>query len=400
MLGWELPPHNSGGLGVACYHLCKALARPDLSIEFILPYMATSQPEFMRITAARPIGINEFNLAGNAYESINYVLPDSTPDQHDIYTQAKLYEEAVVDLAQEKEFDLVHAHDWLTFRAAVRVRENRGCPVILHVHSVESDRAGGNSGNALVREIEETSLQLADRVIAVSEHTKKAIMRDYGVPSSKIEVVHNSIDMGNISLPESANCFKYLEVMKSQGFQVVVSIGRLTVQKGLPNLLRAAAKVLEKQPKTIFLIVGRGEQYHELLTMAAAMGIGRNVIFTSFLNGKQLHDAYVIGDLFVMPSISEPFGLTSLEAAGYGTPSLISRQSGVSEVLHSCLKVDFWDIDEMTNQIVSVLRSKPLRQELVMNAQRELKAMSWEKTSRQIHNIYAQHQQAVSQVAA
>jgi glycogen(starch) synthase len=170
-------------------------------------------------------------------------------------------------------------------------------------------------------------------------------MRDYGIPPNKIEVVHNSIEASGIEPLDNTNVYRYLSLMKSLGYRVVVNVGRLTVQKGLPNLLQAARLVIDKAPKTLFLIVGSGEQYYQLITQAADLGIGDKVLFTDFQRGKKWRDAYSIGDLFVMPSISEPFGLTPLEAIGYGTPALVSRQSGVSEVLHNCLKVDFWDID-------------------------------------------------------
>ena len=184
--------------------------------------------------------------------------------------------------------------------------------------------------------------------------------------------------------------------MKQQGYRVVVNIGRLTVQKGLPNLLRAAKEVVDRAPKTIFLIVGSGEQEYELLGLAAELGISQNVIFTGFQRGKNWRDAYAIGDLFVMPSISEPFGLTPLEAVGYGTPVLVSKQSGVSEVLKNCLKVDFWDIDEMANQITAVVQNDALRDELLTNSYREYEKLSWTGAADKLMNLYAHHLQKVT----
>lgn len=394
MLGWELPPHNSGGLGIACYHLCKALSRKDINIEFVLPYRAEHSIGFMDITAAHPQGVTEVIRSGIAYDSYKYVLDNGEEEYLDIYAQAQLYEHAVAKIVEEKEFDIIHAHDWLTFRAALRAKEQKGCPIILHVHSVESDRAGARRGNPLVHEIEENALHAADRIIAVSSHTKNVIVRDYGIPADKIEVVHNSIDPGELVPLDSDNAYQYLEAMKPLGYRVVVSIGRLTVQKGLPNLLRAAQQVIKHNPKTFFLIVGSGEQYYELLSLAAELGIGENVFFTNFQRGKQWRDAYAIGDLFVMPSVSEPFGLTPLEAIGYGTPALVSKQSGVSEVLQNCLKVDFWDTDEMANQIVAVMRSDALRDELLKNARREFSKMSWTDASDKVHKLYQDHHAA------
>lgn len=394
MLGWELPPHNSGGLGVACYQLCQALSARDVDIEFILPYEAQHDADFMTITAARPVGVAEIIKSSGAYDSYKYRYEDGHEEWHDIYTQQAYYERAVARLADSKEFDVVHAHDWLTFRAALRLKELKGCPIILHVHSVESDRAGGKHGNPLVHEIEATAFQLADRIIAVSELTKRTIVRDYGIPADKITVIYNSIDSDALPPLSGNNSYEYLARLKQQDYRVVVNVGRLTVQKGLPNLLHAARKVISRAPKTMFLVVGDGEQYQELVTLAADLGIGRNVIFTGFLRGKAWRDAFAIADLFVMPSLSEPFGLTPLEATRYGAPSLVSKQAGVSEVLKNCLKVDSWDIDEMANQMIAVVQSDSLRRELTANAYRELSRLSWHEPAQQIHEVYHQHASA------
>ena len=391
MLGWELPPHNSGGLGIACYQLCKALAKRSVDIEFILPYTADHGIDFMDVSAVSPQGVASIMRSGIAYDSFKYMLEDGTESWLDIHDQQALYEQAVAELVAVREFDIVHAHDWLTFRAALRVKQLKNCPVILHVHSVESDRAGTGHGNPLVREIEALGLQMADRIVAVSQHTKHAIMRDYDIPEEKIEVVHNSIDAKDIEPLDSENVYHYLRLMKSLGYRVVVNVGRLTIQKGLPNLLQAAQLVLSKAPKTLFLIVGSGEQYYELITQAADLGIGENVLFTDFQRGKNWRDAFAIGDLFVMPSVSEPFGLTPLEAIGYGTPALVSRQSGVSEVLRNCLKVDFWDVYEMANQITAVVQNDALRDELWYHAYNEYEQLTWDRAGQKIHDLYERH---------
>jgi glycogen(starch) synthase len=391
MLGWELPPYNSGGLGIACYQLCKALSQKDVDIEFILPYKADHKINFMSVGSAIPQSVETFLKAGTAYSSKFYNLSDFSYEQLDITDQQKLYEHAVADYIKDKEYDVVHAHDWLTFRAALRVKSLKNWPIILHVHSVESDRAGSKNGNPFVREIESIALHMADRVIAVSELTKKAIIEDYGVPADKIEVVHNSIDIESIEPLSDSNVYKYLVLMKSLGYRVVINVGRLTIQKGLPNLLHAAKKVIDEVPKTIFLIVGSGEQYYELITLAAELGIGANVLFADFQRGKNWRDAFSIGDLFVMPSISEPFGLTPLESIGYGTPALVSKQSGISEVLLNCLKVDYWDVDEMANQIAGVISSDVLRDELLKNSLNEFAKLSWGNASEKIIELYKSH---------
>jgi glycogen synthase len=391
MLGWELPPHNSGGLGVVCHQLCQALSKRDIDIEFVLPYSAKHDIDFMQVTHAHPQGVVDILKSGIAYDSYKYVYSDGREEWIDLYGQVKMYEHAVGLLADDREFDIIHAHDWLTFRAGLRARMKTGKPLIVHVHSVESDRAGGNGGNPLVREIEELGFWMADRIIAVSQHTKNTIMRDYQIPGDKIDVVHNSVEKNDMPVLSDQNVYVYLQALRANGWKVVVNVGRLTVQKGLPNLLKAAQAVVQKSPKTMFLIVGSGEQYYELLNQAAELGIGANVLFTGFQRGQAWRDAFAVGDLFVMPSVSEPFGLTPLEAIQYGTPSLISKQSGVSEVLTNCLKVDFWDVNEMANQIVAAVDSWPLREELRNNMLKEYDRLSWEPSVEKLHGIYKQH---------
>jgi glycosyltransferase involved in cell wall biosynthesis len=390
MLGWELPPHNSGGLGVACEQLCQTLAKKELDLEFVLPYYAEHKQPFS-VTAAIPQSVKHVQLAGIAYDSQTYQYIDGSSGPADLFTQQARYELAVEQLASERQFDIIHAHDWLTFRAGLRAKMCTGKPLILHVHSIERDRAGGNHGNQFVRDIEELSLNLADRVIAVSEHTKKAIHKDYNVPLDKIDVVHNSIAPTNWPPLGDEETYRYLHSLKSQGYCIVSNVGRLTVQKGLTNLLRAFALVVHKQPKTMLLIVGAGEQYDELVALSAELGVGRKVIFAGFQRGAALRDAFAVADLFVMPSVSEPFGLTPLEAAGFGTPSLISKQSGVAEVLAGALKVDYWDINEMANQIIAAVRSGALRESLLDVAQREVSRMSWQKAADRIYEIYQDH---------
>lgn len=391
MLGWELPPHNSGGLGVACYQLCKALSEKGADIEFVLPYTASHDVDFMQVKAAHPQDVETVLKAGIAYDSFKYIKHTGEIAWLDTFGQSALYEEAVERMVELAEFDIIHAHDWLTFRAALRAKEKSGKPLLVHLHSIESDRAGGQAGNPLVREIEAVTMLLADRVIAVSQHTKKAIVRDYNIPADKIEVVHNSIDPAAMLPQDGENAYRLLSKMKGNGYRVVVAVSRLTVQKGLPNLLRAAKEVVARAPKTIFLLVGSGEQERELIELAAALGISQNVVFTGFQRGKNWRDAYAIGDLFVMPSISEPFGLTPLEAIGYGTPALISKQSGISEVIMNCLKVDFWDINEMANQITAVVQNDVLRDELYRSSYLEYQHLGWNTSAEKLVSVYEHH---------
>lgn len=392
MLGWELPPYNSGGLGVACYQLCKALSeRPDVDIEFVLPYAAEHDIDFMEITAAIPQGVETIVEAGGVYDSHKYVYTDGHEEWHDIVGQQRMFEKSVGRLVDSREFDVIHAHDWLTFRAGLRAKAQSGCPLILHVHSIERDRAGGNDGNPLVREIEALAFLMADRIVAVSAHTKRMIMKDYDIPSDKIDVVHNSIDRSLMTPLDDSNAYHYLQSLKDDGWRIVTNVGRMTVQKGLFNLLHAAREVIARQPKTIFLLVGSGEQYNELIALSADLGISKNVIFTGFQRGKNWRDSFGIADLFVMPSVSEPYGLTVLEAIEYGAPALISHQSGVSEAIMNCLRVDSWDVADMANQITAAVRDRSLLEELHHNAYRELLQLSWNDAADKLLHLYNHH---------
>lgn len=397
MLGWELPPYNSGGLGVACYQLCKTLSgQADIDIEFVLPYQADHDAPFMKVTAAMPLGVQTITAAGGVYDSHKYIFVDGHEEWHNIVGQQQMFEHSVDKLVesrlrQAEVFDVIHAHDWLTFRAGLRAKERSGCPLILHVHSLERDRAGGGEGNPIVREIEQQAFLLADRIVAVSGHTKRMIMEDYRIPSEMIEVVHNSIDRDMMTPLDPENAYHYLESLKADGWSIVTNVGRLTLHKGIFNLLQAAREVIARQPKTLFLIVGNGEQYNELVSMSAELGIARNVVFTGFQRGKNWRDSFAIADLFVMPSISEPFGLTVLEAIEYGAPALISKQSGVSEAIRNCLRVDSWDVADMANQITAAVRDHSLLEELHHNAYRELERMSWHDAAHSVSAVYKEH---------
>lgn len=395
MIGWELPPHNSGGLGVACLDMTKALSNKGVDIEFLLPYRYSQPINHMKVTSPLDKTVREIQALGLAYDSFKYIYRDGHYEIKDLYSMVHYFEIAVDRIVDSLEFDIVHAHDWLTFRAALRVKARKNCPIILHVHSIESDRAAGGYGNPFVRDIEEQSFLLSDRIIAVSNHTKQAIINDYGIEPAKISVVYNSIDQDNLADELTANNYRYLEQLKSQGYRIVSSVGRLTIQKGLTNLLYAAKAVIDHSPKTIFLILGSGEQYYELIRLSTDLGIGNKVLFAGFQRGARLRDSFRIADLFVMPSISEPFGLTALEAAFYGTPSLVTKQAGVSEILKNCLKVDFWDINEMANQIVGYLHSTSLQETMSYQLGLEINGLSWSKSAEDIIDIYNQHLEGV-----
>lgn len=402
MLGWELPPHNSGGLGVACYQICKHLARRNVELDFIVPYQPTEQPGFMHVRGAIPITPEQFQLAGGAYDSYCYSCESATCDHTqptDMIGLQQRYTKYIEQLVNEQHYDAIHAHDWLTFMAGMRAKELTGKPFIAHIHATEFDRAGMHRGNELVHQIEHSALMMADVIIAVSEFTKQLIVEKYGIPANKIEVVHNAIDLDEFGASDPSNTYIYLQKMKELGYKVVVSLGRLSLQKGITHLLAAARRVVEQNDKVLFLVVGDGESRNEIIETAAELGIAEHVIFTGFLRGKRWRDSYAIGDMFVMPSISEPFGLSALEAAAYGNAVLLSRQCGVGEVLKNAMQFDVWDTDKLANAIVSIAEHSSMQDALAGNAYDEVTRLTWDKAVQEFEHLYRKHAQLLGAAA-
>lgn len=392
MLGWELPPHNSGGLGVACYHLSKALSLQGASIDFVLPYTAEHpDTEFMTIHGATKLSpLERYGL--NAYES--HLAPETdevvNEDLKDIRSVQRHYTRYVERLLKKVSPDAIHAHDWLTMEAGVRAKQLTNAPLIVHVHATEFDRAGAKDGNPLVHEIEYQGLMMADRIIAVSNITKGIIVSKYGIPADKIEVVHNAIDVASFDdgYQYDTRTYQYLEALKDEGYTIVSAVTRLTVQKGLFHLVRGFAKATEKYDKLALLLAGDGEQRDELIDLAAELGVADKIFFSGFVRGKQWRDAYSVADIFVMSSVSEPFGLTALEAAHHDNALIITRQSGVGEILHSIFRYDFWDEQLLADQIIGIATSRALRKTLRENIMQEYSRFSWTDVARQCLDMY------------
>jgi len=393
MLGWELPPHYVGGMGVVCYSLCEHLAKSGADIEFILPFEADySDIKFMKVNPDRTKSIASGKISYSTLDKINataYGKADISSSSarkmgvvpldeiNDIFLQ-KVMKASILG-----NFDIIHAHDWLTLRGAMLAKRITGLPLVVHIHATEFDRSGvdeNERGNEMIHLIEYEGMMMADTIIAVSQWTKDTIVKRYRISPDKIQVVHNSIDLDSPYIratDDLATDFHYLETMQKHGYSVVINAGRQSIQKGLPGMLEAAKLALEINPKIIFVMVGSGDMHNELIEKTAYLGISRNVMFTGFIKGKQLRDIYKIADLFVMPSVSEPFGSTPLEAIGLGTPVLITKQSGVSEVIKNALKVDFWDAQEMANSIVAVTMNQGLKEDLTTNGYSEFLSQSW-----------------------
>ena len=398
MLGWELPPHNSGGMGVVCYELSKSLADQGAMINFVVPYKARHKISWMKVHSALDLDPKRFRLGGGVYasaQSLRLATPVMAFDG--LVEQTESYAQAVAHQLDKYSFEIIHVHDWLTLRAGILAKQLSGKPLVVHLHATQFDQAGGKFGNPIIHEIEYMGLSIADRIMTVSQFTKDTIVGEYGIDPSKVDVIHNQINADSFPEIDEHNPYQALGQLKQAGWQVVSYLGRVTIQKGLANFLRAFAQVVARRPKTILLVAGSGEQIRELQIMAADLKIAGNVVFSNeFVNGNKMRWVYRLADLFIMPSASEPFGLTPLEAILHGAPSLIHKQAGVAEILHNCLKVDNWDVDSMANQVCSALASPGLLASLVINCRREVMGMNWAKAARKVLVTYKQARHQLS----
>lgn len=394
MLGWELPPHNSGGLGVASLYLTRALAKQGADIDFIIPYTADHPGiDYMNIHSVTELAPLERNGLG-AYDSgvFSSALKheDEVGDLIDIRGVQKRYINYVEHFVQDNNFDIIHAHDWLTMEAGVRAKQLTGAPLVIHVHATEYDRSGVHQGNPLVHEIEQHALLAADKIFAVSGITKSIIVQKYGIPADKVEVVYNAIDVNSFDpgYHYDRQNYKYLEYLKQKGYVVASTVTRFTAQKGLTHLMRAAKLAIDKNDKLVFLFAGDGEQRNELIQMAADFGISDKVFFTGFIRGKKWRDAYSVSDIFVMSSVSEPFGLTALEAAHHGCSLALSYQSGVGEVIDNALRFDYWDTFQMANAINRLAMDRQYLEQMKQAVHQEYTKISWDDVARKCIGIY------------
>lgn len=391
MFGWEFPPHNSGGLGTACFGLTRALAGRNTEVIFVLPKKVGVRTSFAKIVFAdnRHISFHEVESVLRPYVTSEGYVREEDRFIGDIYgkslfEEVRRYARRAREIAQKEHFDIIHAHDWLSFLAGLAAKEVSGKPLILHVHATEFDRTGGQGVNQQVYDIERMALHRADGIIAVSDFTKQKLIERYDVSANRIEVVHNGIDECDY-----ANIPDRLAELKKDGQKIVLFAGRITIQKGPEYFIRAAKHVLEHNPNVLFLVAGSGDMERQMMLEAAHLGISDHVIFVGFLRGDDLNAVYKAADLFVMPSVSEPFGITPLESIIAGSPVLISRQSGVSEVLTHALKTDFWDTEDMANKILGVVTHRSLWQTLWGNSREEVKKVTWDAASKKCIDYYA-----------
>ena len=434
MLGWEFPPFISGGLGTACYGLTKAMNDLDIEVLFALPkpvdesfttHVKMLTPSMIGKTTSQyqtitPVESEE--LKKIKFLTIDSILsPYDTPQQYDMklkeilkvkrltqnlssefsveeltniedskssghyggdmFQEIHRYALSSMRLAMQEQFDVVHAHDWMTYQAGMAVSSITGKPLVVHVHSTEFDRSGEHV-NQQIYDIERAGMHAATKVIAVSHLTRNIIISRYGVLGEKVEVVYNGVERnGNAIMAHG-------KVGIKKGEKIVLFLGRITMQKGPEYFLGAAKKVLDVIDNVKFVMAGSGDMMQRTIEMAAEMGIGQKVLFTGFLRGEDVKKVYEMADLYVMPSVSEPFGIAPLEALNYDVPVLISKQSGVSEVLTHVLKVDFWDVTEMANKIIAVLKYPPLQMTLREHGNFEVRKLRWSDAAEKCKEVY------------
>lgn len=389
MFGWELPPFNSGGLGVACFELAEALSNLGAKITFVLPKQQDIKAPFMHLAFANSesVKIKEIDTLLHPYIDLRSYKTKRDKSAEGIYErgligEVKRYALAAREIAKNTDFDLIHAHDWLSFLAGMEAKKISGKPLIVHVHSTEFDRSGnGPHVHDAIYNIEKQGLMAADKIITVSNLTKSRVCEKYGIDPQKVEVVHNGIN------PKSFN-MKKIKAFKKAGKKIILFVGRITIQKGPDYFIGAAEKVLKRNRNTVFIMAGCGDMEKQVIEQAAQKGISDKIVFTGYIRDDELHGLYEAADLYVMPSVSEPFGIVALEAMSHHTPILISKQSGVAEVVKNALKVDFWNTDEIANQILATLEYKPLKQCLSDYGAAEIPGINWQKSAEKCAKLY------------
>ncbi|MBQ9537555.1 MAG: glycosyltransferase family 4 protein [Desulfovibrionaceae bacterium] len=428
MLGWEFPPHISGGLGTACFGMTQALAQKGAHVIFVLPKTRRGgDPGFLSLRSASGTTITydtaqRLEMAGDTLwqdhirfmpimspltpyltpEAYTQALHDLRQSSHTTTTTQLLhgsftynleggygpnlmeevyrYSRLAAAIALNEHFDVIHAHDWMTYPAALLAKALTGKPLVCHIHATEYDRSGENI-NTNVASIERAGLLGADRVVAVSRLTRDLVVQRYGVPREKVTVVYNAVTRPQIE-------HHYVIPPRLRHEKRVLFLGRVTYQKGPEYFMEAARLVLQKIPHVRFYMAGSGDMLPGLIRRASQLRIGRRFHFAGFLRGEEVNRMFALSDLYVMPSVSEPFGITPLEAMLYDVPVLLSRQSGVSEILHHALKADFWDTRDMADKICAVLQHPALASEIVQNCREEMKTIRWENAAEQLLTVY------------
>jgi len=418
MFGWEFPPHITGGLGTACFGLTNGLAANNVNVHFVVPKAYGDEDETnVRIVNASDVEINYNDLVFKDYwNHVSYVeigsnlVPYLSPEEYydHINKQEKRTEEigessftgkydfsgaygknlheeimryAIVasEIAKQEPHDIIHSHDWLTYPSGIAAREASGKPLVIHIHATEFDRSGRDNINHLVYDIERKGFEAADRIIAVSQLTKNILINDYGIAGEKIDVVHNAV------IPKSK---EVAEAHKAFPEKIVTFLGRVTYQKGPEYFVEAAYKILQRDKNVRFVMAGSGDMLHKIIRRAATLRIADRFHFTGFLQSPDVDTMFALSDVYVMPSVSEPFGISPLEAMRSNVPVVISKQSGVSEILKHALKVDFWDVDALSNAIYGLLHYDALSKMFRKYGRTEVNNLKWEKAAVYVKEVY------------
>ena len=409
MFGWEFPPHILGGLGTASYGLTKGIfENGDMDITFVIPKpMGDEEKTFAKIIGASntPVAWRDvswdyvqqrqghvmdpqtyFDLRDHIYADFNYLnvndlgcIEFSGKYPQNLMEEINNYSIVAGVIARTAQFDVIHSHDWLTYPAGIHAKQVSGKPLVIHVHATDYDRSRGNV-NPTVFGIEKDGMNQADHIITVSEHTRRTVIEKYGISPDKVSTVHNAVE----PLPED-----YLKIEKTPRKEKIVTfLGRITMQKGPEYFVEAAAMVLKKVHNVRFVMAGGGDMMEKMIRLAARRGISDRFHVIGFLRGKEVYEMYKNSDVFIMPSVSEPFGIAPLEAMQMGVPSIISKQSGCAEILSNVIKVDYWDVNEMANAIYSIITYPAMFRQLQERGLEEVGQIVWKKAGTKVINIY------------
>jgi len=420
MFGWEFPPHIAGGLGTACKGIVEGLAYNGVQTLFVMPHASGDEDQSCtRILNASDVAVTTFcdslNEFLNKVRFINVdsnIVPYVDPEEYfeaiekmkregvhqttigfgqkfnfsgkygeNLLEEVERYAQVAATIALEhnKEFDIIHAHDWLTYLAGIAAKEMTGKPLAVHVHATSFDRGTDDMVDSRVYAIEKRGMEAADRVITVSDLTRNIVINRYGIDPSKVITVHNAVDFSGKS---------NLSVEKPLKDKIVTFLGRITYQKGPEYFIEAAAKVLQRAENVRFVMAGSGDMMNKAIRMVARKGIADKFHFTGFLRGEEVQKMFALSDVYIMPSVSEPFGISPLEAMRTGVPSIISNQSGAAEVLKYALKVDFWDVDALADDIYALVTYPALAAFAARQGYDEVNELKWIHATAKLKTIY------------
>ena len=432
MFTWEFPPLISGGLGMACYGMAKALLSQGIKIDLVLPTKelvyfplreesdADTLPavfiepekhkEYTKRTfstmherleyigiSAHPesyFNLNEIKDYVTSIKKTSWLTETVTTKEHNIWKEMTAHligEEDLIRKVQEYtlrahrfaeilDYDLIHAHDWLTYPSGILAKQISRKPLIVHIHATEFDRAGG-PGDERIHKIEHLGMTYADKVIAVSQYTAQMIMSRYRIDTAKIRIIHNAFTVSEATLHNKKRIFKG---------PTILYLGRVTLQKGPDYYLDMADKVLKVHPEARFILAGTGDMQRQILRRSAALRLKNRFLFTGFLNRKQVERILQAVDIYVLPSVSEPFGISPLEAMAYGITAIISKQSGVAEVVHNAFKIDYWDIDLWAETINHLIENPEECTKIGMEGRKEVQKIQWDEAADKIRQLYAE----------